>query len=268
MSVVVVRAGKGAPGGTTIATALATFWPADRRLLVEADPEGGALAARFSLAVEPGLVSLAAASRGGVSEALLARHSQSLPDGLAVLPAPVLPEQVRAALAMTAAPLATGLAALADAGVVIDVGRAWPADVVAPLVDVADAVILVCRPSVEELQQVGALVDGYRAHVPRVGLVLVGESPYSPAEVGAAVDPASADIVWGVVPEDRRQAEILNGQRGGWNWAGRRLPLVRAAAELAQAVATRLDVSFDAQPSPSGAAHNDASVWRSSEVRQ
>lgn len=268
MSLVLVRGGKGAPGATTIATALATLWPGRRRLLVEADPEGGVLAARFGLAVEPGLVSLAAAGRVGMNEALVAGHSQQLPDGLAVLPAPVLPDQVRAALAMNAAPLARCLAALGDAGVVADIGRAWPGDVVAPLVEAADGVVVVCRPSVEGLGQVGTLVHAFRARVARVGVVLVGESPYSAAEVAAALEPDGTDLVWGVVPADRRQAEILNGQRGGWNWAGRRLPLVRAATELAHRVAERVPVSPEEPVLPSPGADRDAVAWSGGEVGQ
>ncbi len=48
---------KGSPGVTTWALALAACWPRPASaVLVECDPSGGSLAARFGLAPAPGLV--------------------------------------------------------------------------------------------------------------------------------------------------------------------------------------------------------------------
>jgi MinD-like ATPase involved in chromosome partitioning or flagellar assembly len=54
---------KGSPGVTTLATALGARWPAgETPILVEADPAGGDLMARFRLNDAPGLVTLAVAA--------------------------------------------------------------------------------------------------------------------------------------------------------------------------------------------------------------
>ena len=54
-----------APGVSTLAAGLAAGWPDGPALLLETDPSGGVFAARFQLAQEPGLTSLAAQMRHG-----------------------------------------------------------------------------------------------------------------------------------------------------------------------------------------------------------
>src|SRR5262249_53388734 len=77
---------KGSPGVTTFSIALAARWPATARaLLVEADPSGGDIATRFSLASAPGLVSFAAAARRSTDPGLIWQHAQALPGGLLVV---------------------------------------------------------------------------------------------------------------------------------------------------------------------------------------
>ena len=64
MSLFCLCSAHGAPGVTTTALTLAGVWPKNRQcLLVEADPSGGVVAARFGLQDSPGLASLAAAAR-------------------------------------------------------------------------------------------------------------------------------------------------------------------------------------------------------------
>ena len=91
---------KGSPGVTTTALALAACWPASwRRVLVEADPAGGDLAARYGLPLTPGLVSLAAAARRSTDPELVWEHAQELPGGLPVVAGPTRADQAHAALA-------------------------------------------------------------------------------------------------------------------------------------------------------------------------
>src|SRR5260221_13270976 len=54
---------KGSPGVTTTCFALAAAWPAQRRLVIEADPAGGDLGPWLGLPPAPGLTRLAAAAR-------------------------------------------------------------------------------------------------------------------------------------------------------------------------------------------------------------
>ena len=69
--IVTVGSVRGSPGVTSWSLLLAAAWPAGPavdRVVLEADPDGGVLGARYGLGVEPGAVSLIAAlrrSRGG-----------------------------------------------------------------------------------------------------------------------------------------------------------------------------------------------------------
>src|SRR5262249_35676958 len=90
---------KGSPGVTTLATALGARWPGrENPIVVEVDPAGGDLMARFRLPDTPGLVSLAAAARGRgqADQDLVTQHTQLLPGGLRVVLGPVGAEQARA----------------------------------------------------------------------------------------------------------------------------------------------------------------------------
>jgi hypothetical protein len=86
-------AGPGSPGVTTLAVALATV--ADG-LVVEADADGGVLAARYGCWLNdraPSLASLVTVLRPGVTSAAAADHIQRLPAGTrAVLGAPDVEE--------------------------------------------------------------------------------------------------------------------------------------------------------------------------------
>jgi hypothetical protein len=86
MSMFVFASTKGSPGVTTLATLVGASWPGDRMpILVECDPSGGDLAARFMLSTRVGWASLLGAARRNDSNLLLDQHLQSLPGGLKVL---------------------------------------------------------------------------------------------------------------------------------------------------------------------------------------
>lgn len=230
MSVVALGAVRSA-GVTTTATGLAMLWPGSgRRLVVEADPAGGTLAAAAALAAEPGLVSLAAAARRQPGPELVFAHAQPLADGTAVVAGPPGAEQARSALAMLA-PLFAGLAGL-DAEVLVDCGRLDPA---APpgLFDAADIPLLVCRPQLADLNAVAAFLAG-RPDAART-VVLVGPGPYPAAEIAETLgvevlghlpwDPEAVALLATTPPSSRRLT---------------RSPLVRALRSLAEALAARL----------------------------
>ena len=78
-----VAGGKGAPGASTVALALALASGPERSVtLVDGDPDGGALAARLGVAATPGLVSLSAAARHGFRPELIGLHTQHIRPGV------------------------------------------------------------------------------------------------------------------------------------------------------------------------------------------
>ena len=99
MSLVVLCSAHGSPGVTTTALALAATWPENRRcLLVEADPFGGVIGARYGLGDTPGLSSLAAGARGGIDEEAVWSHAQQLPGGVPMLVGPASADEAHAVL--------------------------------------------------------------------------------------------------------------------------------------------------------------------------
>lgn len=248
MSVLVLASAKSSPGVTTACVALAGVWPKERAVrIVEADPDGGTLAARHGLAAEPGLSTLAVASRRSVAGDEIARHSQPLPGGeVSVLVAPPTAEQVGRSLGILADRLPNSLR-MDDSDTLVDVGRIRPVTPAWSLVEAADAVLVVARPRVEELQQLPARLRGLRATAARVGLLLVGNQPYPPAEVAAALD---VEVV-GVLADDPRGAAALNGEGPG---RLARSPLLRSARDVADLLVAWSTPPVAARPAPDATA--------------
>ena len=156
MTTIAITATKGSPGATTLALALADRMservPA---LLVEADAAGGDIAARCGLALDPGLLTLAASGRRGLDRSSIERHTQLLPCGALVLAGPTSAEQATSALTGVAAALAQTLA-LETSTVIIDAGR-W--DPRSPATDLVASASIGCScfvpPSKESSTRVG-----------------------------------------------------------------------------------------------------------------
>jgi MinD-like ATPase involved in chromosome partitioning or flagellar assembly len=248
VSLVAVAAAKAAPGVTTSALAMAAAWPAGRQvLLVEADPGGGDLAARFGLAAEPGLVSLAAAARRQIDSALVGDHAQKLPGGLGVLVGPPGPEQAAAALGMLAPAALAGLDGLDAVDIIADLGRLDPRSAALGLARAASLLLVVVRPRLDELQHLSHRVAALRGECRVLGVVLVGTGHYPAEEIATAL--GVEVLAW--LPADPRGASLLGGT-GASVGALRRTPLLRAARSMAEAVAGRLADSA-AAPAPGSA---------------
>ena len=248
---VVLAAARSAPGVTTAMLACASVWPG-RVLLVEAAEDGGALAARFGLPVEPGLTTLVAASRHGSNgdqpAALLGDHVQVLPgtDRIDALVSPPSLE-VAQALLRTAAGRLAGLLGQAETDVLVDAGRLPATALAAPLLAGADRLVLVVRPRVEELTALAHRLPHLSALGPAPELLLVGNRPYGPDEV---TDTLGVPVV-GVLAHDPDAAEALAAVGSPRRLA--RSPLLRTATGV-------VDQLVDRRPDP--APHGDSEAAR------
>jgi hypothetical protein len=119
----------------------------------------------------------------------------------------------------------------------------------------ADVVLLLVRPSLEEIGQAQARARALRQQAGDVRLVLAaGRGRWPAGEVAAAVGLAPAGVPpVGVLPDDPRGAGVLAGRlvpRRGWGRSGwsswTRLPLLRACHSLAR----WLDSSVNVPPPP------------------
>jgi hypothetical protein len=237
VALICVGSVRGAPGATTLALVAAGSWPRPV-VLVEADPAGGVIAVRYQLGRSPGLAELAAAARNHAAPDAIWNTAQSLPGGLPVVAAPESGDIVSGILTDVASALGTWCRQLDQPDVLVDCGRLTTSSPAIALVAAADAVAVTTRPTAEDLYPTAHRARALRLQVPHasVGLVLVGERPYGPAEVAAQLGVE----VLGVVADDRHSAEALTG--GGASRRLRRSPLVRSIAGVVDALAGRLSV--------------------------
>ena len=218
---VVVGSVKDAPGVTTLALGMVAGWPRPGAMLVEADPDGGDLAARFGHHPDPGLMSFAAAARSGTEAGLLRDHTQRLRLDVEVLLAP--PSDAAIAAVQT---LAYGGARLlrhaaGDATVVVDVGRLGQGSPGLALAAMAGDVVLVTRPTLDQLTQVQARLGWLREAIgARLWLALSGPGPYPATEITRDL---GVDVV-GELPDDGKGAGVLSGRLYGRGWRRLRLP--------------------------------------------
>jgi MinD-like ATPase involved in chromosome partitioning or flagellar assembly len=234
MSLIGLCSAHGSPGVTVAAVALAATWPEGRRcLLIEADPFGGVIGARYGLGDTPGLSSLAAVARLGLNEATVYRHVQELPGGVAVMVGPGSADEAHAVLRDVAGPLSGWCATQDDLDVIVDCGRTAPTSPTFEFLAKADAVKVLVRPSLDQLRPAAHRVAALEAAGVPASMLLVGESPYQVDEVAATL---TVDIE-GALAWDPRTAAVLEGGRGSVRDL-RRSPLVRSAATLAAQLAS------------------------------
>ncbi|TKA12069.1 hypothetical protein [Actinacidiphila oryziradicis] len=274
---VAVGSVKGSPGATTLALAVAGHWPTAggvvRPVVVEADPAGGDVAARFALSDTPGLMALAAAVRRAAAPEVVEECVQVLPGGVPVVAGPAGGQQAAAAVTLFAG--SGGVEALrggaeAAGTVLLDLGRLEEATVA--LVGAADVLLLVTRGEVEALAHVAARAGDLNAVAAGVELVVVGPSPYPASEIGAALGIGRVHAV----PWDPPTAAALAGRAAPKARRGRLSPLARAAGHLGWHLAALTeqpsgvlgrDLAHLAVPAPLPPAAQGARVLEAGEVR-
>ncbi len=245
MTVVALASVKGSPGVTTAATALAAAWPAGRQvLLVEADPFGGDLAARYGSTVTGGLASLFAAARRTLTPDAVWAHVQRLPGGLPVLFGLT---GVRQAVANEKAwpPVAQALAGL-DADVVVDAGRLLPgfAGGVGAVLEVADVLVVLSEATLESIVHLRDALPGILAQMGgrRLLVVPTGSDGYPAADIARTLEVT----VGPALPDDPAAAAALGNRR-----SVKRLERTRLLRWAAALVA---ELGVDAVPSTAPAA--------------
>ncbi len=228
------------PGLTTTVHALALAWPQDRRALIaELDPDGGSLAARHAIPPDPGLVSLAAAGRRGLSPQQVLRHCQQLADRTPVLVGPTSPDRAGSALATLGGQLDGALGALSQFDVLADCGRLDGRSPTLRLLGACRCVLLVVEPTVEGVAHLASRLPGLRLPAGRHALICIGDRPYRAAEVARALDlPLLGVMAW----DPKGAAALAEGH------PERRGPLLRSAAALAASLLDQLPSDGPATP--------------------
>ncbi len=235
MTVVAFASLKGAPGVTTLACLVGATWPEGRRpVVVECDPCGGDLAARFRLSSRIGWSSFNAARRRGESNIASQPHLQQLPGGLEVLVGARESDVCDATRSM-AALLSSATPSAEDTwDILLDLGRLVPDEPTwSAWLGHSDSVVIAIRNSAPAALQVRERTPSVVKHCRgRLALALVGGGSYSATDV----QEFTGLPVLEQVPFDSRAAAAAAGEHGG----GRRLrrsPLVSSASCLAAILA-------------------------------
>lgn len=215
MTVWAVGSLRGAPGATTLAMGLAAAWPATtgrRCVVVEADPNGGVLAARFDeLRADRTIADAAVALRRDIDIERLLAGARPVWGAVPVIPCHPSAEQTTAVLVNAAERLATGLAGTFDVDAIVDIGRLVARSPALPLARRAVATLLLSGTRFEDVAILAARVRELRAAGVEPLLVAVGDAVYDPEDVAREADLP----LFAVLPHDPRSAASLAGGTQG-----------------------------------------------------
>jgi MinD-like ATPase involved in chromosome partitioning or flagellar assembly len=236
---------------TTTSVALAAAWPiVDDAILVEADPEGGDLAAWFDMAVVPSLSTVVTSVLDG-SWSDIDHHTRSTASGLRVLPAPPRAGEAEQAVGESARSLVPTLASLRTPVTIVDAGRVPVSPDAHPFVAAAAVTVLVHRQSKQSARAAAVRLQRLADRLPvllgspsSLVVAVIGSVPFDRREIdvfiseavaGALLDTGSATPVVSL-PIDELAAAVFAGRTGVSARRFTRLPLVRSARDLAAAV--------------------------------
>ncbi|MCY3967558.1 MAG: hypothetical protein OXF21_03185 [bacterium] len=242
MSLIAVGSAKASPGSTSLAAGLSMAWQKTlnrQAVLVEADGDGGILAARFGLASSPSLLELSGTARHELSLKGLQANCQPLIDQVLCLVAPGCSVTASTVLASLGPRLAEGLSQFNELDAIVDVGRIRPNSAAEALTKQCSLLVVVTRPEFDQLVPLAHLARTLEDQNIPAALVCIGDRPYPPTEMAKT---SGLDLL-GVMAYDERVGQAL---LGGWpsTHRQRRLLLWRTLEELSKRIHQRV------QPSP------------------
>lgn len=223
---------------TTTSVALAAAWPiSEDVVVVEADPRGGDLAAWFDMPVSPSLSTVVTRVLDGAWPEI-ERHTRLAASGLRLIPAPARAGEAHQAVEEAARTLVPTLASLRSPVTIADTGPLGSA--VNPFVGSAAVTIVVHRQSSQSsraaavrLQRLAEQLESFASRPSAIVVAVVGAAPFAIDEVGSFLaGNADVNAIIGL-PVDELAAAVLGGRTGVSERRLARLPLMRAALDLA-----------------------------------
>lgn len=225
---------------TTTTVALAAAWPvSDDVLVVEADPSGGDLAAWFDLPVAPSLSTVVTRVLDGAWPEI-ERHTRLADNGIRLLPAPAGAGEAVQAIGESARAVVPTLAGLRSPITIADIGRIPPVPSAHPFLAAAAVIVVVHRQATQSaraaavrlqrlVEQVESISTGPAAPI----VAVVGGVPYAVDAVESFVRDAVGAVPVVGLPVDDLAAAVFGGRTGVSSRRQTRLPLSRAARDLA-----------------------------------
>jgi MinD-like ATPase involved in chromosome partitioning or flagellar assembly len=225
---------------TTTAVALASAWPvSDDVLLVEADPTGGDLAAWFDMPVTPSLSTVVTRVLDGAWPDV-ERLTRVADTGIRLIPAPSRAGEAGQAVGEAARSLVSTLAALRSPITVADTGALQSSPAAHPFVGSAAVNIVVHRQASQSsraaavrLQRLAEQLEAFAATPATLIVAVVGAAPFDIGEIESFLaDSVGVNAIVGL-PVDDLAAAVFGGRTGVSERRLARLPLLRAARDLA-----------------------------------
>jgi MinD-like ATPase involved in chromosome partitioning or flagellar assembly len=237
---------------TTTTVALAASWPAtDDVVVIEADPSGGDLAAWFDMPVSPSLSTVVTRVLDGAWPEI-ERHTRLADNGIRLLPCPARAGESVQAIGEAARSLVPALAAMRSPIAVVDTGRTAAVAASHPFVAAAAVVIVVhrqapqsARAAAVRLQRLADLLEQFSTSSTALVVAVAGARPFGIAEVESFLGEAVGRTSVVGLPEDELAAGVLGGRTGVSARRLARLPLMRAARDLAATAERALTPSAD-----------------------
>jgi cellulose biosynthesis protein BcsQ len=238
----------GGDHATTTSLALAAGWPdqAGREVLVvEADTDGGSLAAWLDTPLSPSLSSLVTALHQGASSgttpAAVAATVDSMtrlsPSSIRFVPAPFRATEARGAINEATLSLFPHLAADETVVAIVDIGNVNALRLPSRSLSAALHVIVHRQDASSSpaatvrLERLSETVSAFTDAGERVAVALIGEDPFSLEEVVEFVAPNGP--AW-TLPIDPLASAVLAGRTGVSGKRLARLPLMRTTASVAR----------------------------------
>lgn len=237
---------------TTTAVALASAWPLDDdTVLVEADPTGGDLAAWFDLPVAPSLSTVVTRVLDGAWPEI-ERHTRLADSSLRLIPAPSRSGEAAQAVAESVRSLVPTLAALRTPVTIADTGDLQSIPASHPFVGASAVTVVVHRQAPQSsraaavrLQRLADQLDAFVTMPTALVVAVVGAAPFDLGEIeGFVTESVGATPIVGL-PIDDLAAAVFAGRTGVSTRRLARLPLVRAARDLALVAQRSLASSTD-----------------------
>ena len=237
---------------TTTCVALASAWPLSHdTIVVEADPSGGDLAAWFDMPVTPSLSTVVTRVLDGAWPEI-ERHTRLADSGLRLIPAPARAREAAQAVGESARSLVTTLAALRSPTVIADVGAVQPSPASHPFVGAAAVTVVVHRQAPQSsqaaavrLQRLADQLESFASVPTSVVVAVVGAAPFDLGQIETFLADSVGSVPFVGLPVDDLAAAVFGGRSGVSARRLARLPLLRAARDLAAVVEGALAQNVD-----------------------
>lgn len=238
--IITVGSVHGAPGATSWTLLLAAAWRAidDRRKIVlEADPDGGVLGVRYGVGVDPGAISLASAARRSRSAGIdVDEHSRVIGPQLLLVPGAESADRATAVWRDAITPTAAAIGADTRNDWFIDCGRFRPDNPCQGFVSLSAMTLIVVGGRTEELVQVPGELRSAEAAAAATGVLVVGKPSHGRDEIESFLGTSSVFFVPAVRDLPAQTAAVCAGRgRRGWLW--------RSAVSLAADVRGAVEAS-------------------------